>query len=59
MCHAELANPPPPHEIIKEITDENTTAHCSVPMLTRPNDEAGPPMASAECTLHYCHWYCK
>ena len=29
-------------ESIKETTDENTTAHCSVPMLKRPSDEAGP-----------------
>ena len=25
-----------------EITNETTTAHCFVPMLTRPSDEAGP-----------------
>ena len=30
------------HEIIKETTDEITTAHFSVPMLTRPSNEAGP-----------------
>ena len=29
-------------ENIKETTNENTTAHCSVPMLRRPSDEAGP-----------------
>ena len=29
-------------ENIKETTDENTTAHCSVPMLKCPGDEAGP-----------------
>ena len=47
MCHAELANPPDHNfkfnnEIIKEITIEITTAHCSAPMLTCPGDEAGP-----------------
>ena len=28
-------------EIIEEITDKITTARCSVPVLTRPSDEAG------------------
>ena len=26
----------------KETTNENTTAHCSVPILRCPGDEAGP-----------------
>ena len=30
-------------ENTKETTDKNTTAHCSVPMLKRPSDEAGQP----------------
>ena len=30
------------NKIIKEVTNEITTAHCSVPMFTRPSDEAGP-----------------
>ena len=51
MCHAELASQPPANHLnnnsfkfenIKETTDENTTAHCSVPMLKYPGDEAGP-----------------
>ena len=29
-------------ENTKETTAENTTAHCSVPMLTCPHDETGP-----------------
>ena len=29
-------------EDIKETTDENTTAHSSVPMLKCPGDEVGP-----------------
>ena len=28
-------------ENIKETSDENTTVHCSVPMLKRPSNEAG------------------
>ena len=27
---------------IKETTNKNMTAHCSLPMLKRPSDEAGP-----------------
>ena len=30
------------NEIFNEITDETTTAHCSVTMLKCPSDEAGP-----------------
>ena len=29
-------------ENTKETTDKNTTAHCSVPILKCPGDEAGP-----------------
>lgn len=30
------------NEIIKQVTDEITTTHWSLPMLKRPNNEAGP-----------------
>ena len=35
---SKLADPP---ENTKKITDQNATAHCSVPMLKCPGDEAG------------------